>query len=272
MGLEAIPSSAWIEPDDGLSAFYRHKVLQREQRGDEVYRALPSSIAAQREFRDLLLRHLLTDHADVYRRDGDRLLAEPLGLSWQLADDDDLSAVALWIADDVVIMAPGASGYELVAGSVNSPSKWHLREKFGRDLLAIHAPLPGFATELGAAVQRLFEHLPPDRQLRRFIWSVQPGNQLYWDTDEPVTIDASTPLYWRVERQVLRRLPVSGAVAFTIRVYLHPLAELEREPRAMPALLAAIDAMPAPQAEYKEFARLEAALTPWRLRYPAAGG
>lgn len=30
----------------------------------------------------------------------------------------------------------------------------------------------------------------------------------------------------RVERQTLRRLPRSGAIVFTIRVYLTPLAEL----------------------------------------------
>jgi hypothetical protein len=32
----------------------------------------------------------------------------------------------------------------------------------------------------------------------------------------------------RVERQTLRRLPRSGAVVFTIRVYLTPLKELGR--------------------------------------------
>ena len=48
----------------------------------------------------------------------------------------------------------------------------------------------------------------------------------------------------RVERQTLRRLPRSGAIVFTIRVYLTPLEELVREPDVPGRLASAIRSWP----------------------------
>lgn len=55
----------------------------------------------------------------------------------------------------------------------------------------------------------------------------------------------------RSERQTLRRLPISGAVIFTIRTYLTPLEELGRE-RGVPGRLASsMRHWPAEVGEYK---------------------
>ena len=48
----------------------------------------------------------------------------------------------------------------------------------------------------------------------------------------------------RVERQTLRRLPRTGAVVFTIRVYLTPLAQLVQEPGVPGRLASAIRSWP----------------------------
>ncbi|KAI0299698.1 hypothetical protein B0F90DRAFT_583172 [Multifurca ochricompacta] len=55
----------------------------------------------------------------------------------------------------------------------------------------------------------------------------------------------------RVERQTLRRLPRSGAIVFTIRVYLTPLAELG--PGAAGRLAGAIRGMKEHDVVYREF-------------------
>ena len=41
---------------------------------------------------------------------------------------------------------------------------------------------------------------------------------------------AAELLFTRVERQTLRRLPQTGAVVFTIRVWLSPLSEIAADP------------------------------------------
>ncbi|EKM59559.1 uncharacterized protein PHACADRAFT_250145 [Phanerochaete carnosa HHB-10118-sp] len=55
----------------------------------------------------------------------------------------------------------------------------------------------------------------------------------------------------RVERQTLRRLPKTGAIVFTIRVYLTPLEELVKEPDVPGRLASAIRSWPGDVAKYK---------------------
>lgn len=55
----------------------------------------------------------------------------------------------------------------------------------------------------------------------------------------------------RVERQTLRRLPRTGAIVFTIRVYLTPLEELVKEPDVPGRLASAIRSWPEDVARYK---------------------
>ena len=51
-------------------------------------------------------------------------------------------------------------------------------------------------------------------------------------------------MWLRVERQTLRRLPRSGAVLFTIRTYITPIATVLVDQESADAMWAAVDAMP----------------------------
>jgi len=69
----------------------------------------------------------------------------------------------------------------------------------------------------------------------------------------PKNLAAPTPetLRLRTERQTLRRLPISGAIIFTIRTYVIPLEELGRE-RGVPGRLASsMRGWPVEVGEYK---------------------
>ena len=58
-------------------------------------------------------------------------------------------------------------------------------------------------------------------------------------------------LWLRVEFQTFVKLPQSGAVLFTVRTHTDPLAALERCPAAAENLVAMLDELSAPMAEYK---------------------
>jgi hypothetical protein len=80
--------------------------------------------------------------------------------------------------------------------------------------------------------------------MERFNWSIQAGDALYHPlsdvqrTDRAAsrpsqfadagTVDASA--FIRIERQTLRKLPVSKDILFTIRIHLDPLAVLAKHP------------------------------------------
>lgn len=270
MGLSPMPTSAWIEPDADALLFYHHKLEQRRRLDDRVWRALPESIPAQTETAQQLAAHLQRDYPEAYFVQGSSLHCAGGDFTVPLAGaGHPLWNSSLWIADDLVLMEQRGREYVLTAASLCSPSHWRLEDKFDRGMSTIHEVIPGFDTSLQPRIERFFAHLRVEYPVVRHNWSVQLGNALCARPGED-RVPGADELYYRSERQSLRRLPNTGAIVFTIRVYVHPLAALASVPGAIPQLLAAIDACSPELYEYKGFAAVEAALATWRKPSPEA--
>lgn len=272
MGLSPLGTGLWIETDNELGHYHRHKLDQRARHGDRVYRASPDSQPAQRELARLLLRHLVEDQDGLYRIEDARLRCIPGDFAEPLDAAEPLWNCSLWVADDLVIMQELNGQYRLTAASLCSPSHWRLEEKFDRPLREIHDPIPGFHQALTPRIDRFFGHLRPEHPVVRSNWALQAHNALNQRPEVEREITENSPLYYRTERQSLVRLPRTGAIAFTIRVYLHPLDLLAAIEGALPALFRAIDATPPPLHAYKGFDRLAPALARYReIRRNPAG-
>ena len=263
MGLRPLQQDGWIETDDSLPAYLEHKRSMRKLHGDRVYRFLPSSLPAQVELTQRLRAHLVETAGSVYSERGSGLACSLADCS-AAGDDEVLWDTSLWIADDLVLMEEHDGEYCLTAASLCSPSHWRLDEKFGRPMREIHDPIPEFHQTLTPSIDRFFTHLKPSHPVYRFNWSLQSWYGLAQFPDETETIDAQTELYYRSERQSLVRLPDTGAIAFTIRVYLHPLVSLLETPGALAAMFDAIDATSELLSHYKGFDSLEVALKKYR--------
>ncbi|WP_292253174.1 heme-dependent oxidative N-demethylase subunit alpha family protein, partial [Mesorhizobium sp.] len=124
------------------------------------------------------------------------------------------------------------------------PSSWSLREKFGKPLQEIHEPVPGFGpgTRPAELINRMFDGLQ-GQAVERFNWSIQADDRLYHPLSNVERIDRATNrpsrfpdgdvnahAFIRVERQTLRKLPVSRDILFTIRIHLDPLKLLADHP------------------------------------------
>ncbi|WP_237068296.1 heme-dependent oxidative N-demethylase family protein [Microbulbifer guangxiensis] len=256
MGLQRLDPACWIQPCQNLHHYHHNKLNARRALGERVFAALPRSQEAQEELRGLLLQHLCRDHAPQYRRSANALQWRQGGavLRWSMADaGHPLWGASLWVADDLCLLQPGDSGYELTAASLAAPSYWRLEDKIGRPLDQIHKPVPGFANKLSAQVGRFFDHLLADYPVWRSNWSVVSSPELLQRGNVAA---ADGPLYLRVERQSLRRLPQTGAVVFTIRVSLNPLADLHAVPGAVAALAEAVKGMSPDESRYKSLAPL----------------
>ena len=266
MGLSPLAGDRWVEVDSSLPRFHRHKVALAAERHDDVYRWLSGSLPAQRELAERLLGHLLEIHGDAYRRDGGAITCTAGGFSvpWPPETESPLWPVSLLVAEDLLLLERDEDRYRLTAASLCSPSHWRLADKIGRPLTAIHDPVPGIHEALSPRIDRFLDHLRPERPVARFNWSVQADAGLFHDGRNAPPVDEGTPLYYRVERQTLVRLPRSGAVVFTIRVFLHPLESLAAHAGALESLHGAVDATPPALAEYKGFHRLRAALARYR--------
>ena len=234
IGLKRLDLADWIEPDDRLEADLAEKdALLCGARG-AVFAEEAGSRPAQGEVLALLAAHLVQQFPALYRAEGDRMRIGAGGRLIALDSDAPLLVAGRLVQEDLVLLQRGETGWRMVAASLSFPSSWLLAEKIGRDMAAIHAGVPGYAGQMGERVARIFDHLAVDQPVWRLNWSLQGNARLHHPPETgrgarfPSGDDLGLAAHLRVERQTLRRLPVSGAILFTIRVYLDPLAALRR--------------------------------------------
>lgn len=140
-------------------------------------------------------------------------------------------------------------------------------ERFNKPLLFVHHPIPGYEEKLKLLMNRFFNRIGPGEFVTRSNFSVQTHNKYFVDDSnkghnlpkdhiqEPIPfdkLDFVNHVHYRSERQVLTKLPKSGAVIFTIRTYLQPFSEIKAEGQEVCERLAgAIKGFPKDISDYK---------------------
>lgn len=169
----------------------------------------------------------------------------------QMLDASDLEEAARAHWEDFCLLTqdePGQS-YRLVAAAVGFPTDWHLSEKIGKPLHAVHEPIHGYAEQLSGAVDRFMDRLRTDEIYGRTNMFVMPSGEARYMPELPaeqryahVTPEnAGSALFARCERETLRRLPQTEAIVFTIGVYRAALDSLSDE--AMERIASSVGAL-----------------------------
>lgn len=255
IGLKPLDPADWIEIDAHLPAYLAEKRRLYAEIPEKVFVEESGTCDAQREVLELLGAHLTAKFPQSYRRSGGAIelagASDDPGTTGEEASpgrtglaDAPLIAASLLVQEDLILMRRDESGWRLVAGSLCFPSSWSLVEKFGKPLHQIHEPVPGFGpgTRPADLIDRMFDGLQ-GQAVERYNWSIQAGDALYHPLSNVERIDRATSrpsrftggdfgaeAFIRVERQTLRKLPLSRDILFTIRIYLDPLAVLARHP------------------------------------------
>ena len=260
LGLVSRPADELVEID----ALYPVELAARrtllDTQRNAVFAATPVSEAARTEVLAVLTELLPRRHPGWFARHGDALHNRLTGEVFDVANPgaDPLETAGRLVQEDLCVIGTAGPSPVLEAAILCSPSRWRLREKIGRPLLDVHAPVPLYADRLSAAVDRFMRALRPGRLAERFNWGLLDDAALFQPepghgtTGEAITAeDAPDRLFFRVERQTLIRLPASGAVLFAIRVHAYPLRRVLDTPGAAAPLAAMIGAMPDAMAAYK---------------------
>jgi len=263
IGLSALDPARWIEPDADRDRYLTEKRVLATTRLDEVFRATDDSLPAQAECLAALTAHLNAYHP--------QLMAET-----DLSDDDlpPLLRAGMLVQDDLVIMMRREAGWFIAAAHLSFPSSWLLAEKFNRPMEEVHEHVPGFegGTRNAAMINRIFDNLAPDLPAERFNWSINWKEKLFHpETGRNDTAEAGEAVV-RVERQTLTKLPQTGAIVFTIRIYLDPVVLFEKHPdgrRLASSLADQLEGLSEPQLHYKGLDRQRNRLVA-RLRQDAA--
>jgi hypothetical protein len=273
MALTTVPESAWFEID----ARYADELAERRrllgERHDDVFAALPGSDAARAETLQEVVANLTTHVPHWFARDGGVLSNALTGETWDLAAApyDPLEIAGRLVQEDLCIIQQGDEGPVFTAAVLCFPSRWRLAEKLGRPLVSVHGPVPFYAERLAVAVDRFMARVRPGHIASRLNWSVldspamfQPGGKWREQHNAAVTPEnAGDSLHLRVERQTLRRLPLSNAILFGIRVHSYPLACAITTAAVAARLAAAVRALPDATVHYKSLKAFGPALLAW---------
>lgn len=202
-GLNPIPLENWVTPDTEADAWLRDKTLIMKMSRSSVVGGDLDGEAAEE-----LLELLVSATGKVPNQSMPSALEEAASIV-----SDDLCLLSTKRPDD----------WRLTAGVLCAPTYWTLPERIGLDLGGLHGPVPGGDPDLANRIGRIFTGLKPDNVLERFNWTVQASEKRY-TPDRPSALGKSVEdLHLRVERQTIRKLKRSGAVAFTIRISVDPL-------------------------------------------------
>lgn len=281
MDLVTVPEAEWFEID----ACYPAEMTERRHllatARPEVFAALPLSDNARHEALSLIVGALTAHHPAWFAQDGGQVRNHLTGEAWDTKSIDPLELAGRLVQDDLCLIQNDAEGPVLTAAVLCFPSRWRLTDKIGKPLAAVHGPVPLYADRLSRPVDRFMRHLKPGHLASRLNWSLlddpalfQPGGKWRVAGNADITPEnVGHRVFLRVERQTLRRLPVSGAVLFGIRVHVYPLDQVTSGNGQAGVLAEAVRALPHDIQRYKSLLPFRAALLTWLdgARSPSCG-
>jgi dimethylamine monooxygenase subunit A len=282
IGVRPLDIQDWIEVDANLPAYLKEKAQHYRDDRHQVIVSEESSLESQSEVLHLLSEHMCVRYPNIYCKteSGVDILNGQFNVS---LDDETLPPLAIaakLVQEDLVLMSASPDGWRLVAASLCFPSAWNLLEKFGHPLHKVHEPVPGFGTGTrnASVIDRMFDNLRPEQPVMRWNWSLHEDGQLHHPTSHSGSEsrfgngDIGGHLFLRVERQTLRKLPKTGDIVFTVRIYLDPLEVLGTIPDGAKLAMAIDEQLSQFSAEQENYKGLvgERARISARLRQIAA--
>lgn len=266
LGLRPLDLSEWIQIGSDYDEEMTEKDAVLAAYPSTVFRVLPKAHDASAELLWMLIDHLVALDPVRFAVDGDVVIAG--GRSFTVGDLHPLDLAGRLIQEDIALLVPvGDDDLLFGGGSICFPNRWDLSSKLGLTMADVHRPVARLNEQLEEPIDRFFQRLVPERSFWRLGWTVLDTPARYQPLDSTAQPGPRAPgpehLHVRIERETLRRLPETRAVAFTIRTYIHPLTEVAENRHDAAQLMDALRALPADVADYKGLGQLGPMATAW---------
>jgi dimethylamine monooxygenase subunit A len=257
LGLRPIRPENWILIGTGHAEMMSQKCERLDNHRPFYYRTLPISLPAQRELRERVMAHLAADHPQSFEKSGSVVRSLLTGRMLDLDDDsiEPLLQVSYLIEEDFMLLEEVGGTMQITAASNAYSSSGRLAGSVGHDVEWAHEPVPQLTDKLGAKIDRVLGSIHAATPCERFNWQITPMATVFFPHDDPHAANAAAMrevlaelcrgparagelLWMRVERQTLRRLPDSNAVAFSLHTYSDPLSSMQSDVESVRAVLA----------------------------------
>lgn len=285
MGIRSMDWNSWIELDNEWGYFHEEKKKRLAERRDELVGTQEdvwdAAIELLMEFREFLPKRYPTLFKKTEKGINNLQTGEVFEFHNVPRSEfkmDPMEMAALMTQDDLAILREQDNGiYVLRGGAVMLAGFWRLRDKLNLPLSAIHTSgeVPKYEQKLQKPMDRFFTRLTVDKPVVRNNYFIQTDPDLAWSSSigpedqqevgwntAPEATDINT-IYYRSERQSLRRLPISGCVVFTIRTYFLPMTKMCKEPYVPKRLLDGILSWDEDVKRYRGYEKFKKVLLPY---------
>lgn len=220
--------------------------------------------------RDLSVSHPdvmhLEENGDVIRWRNDLLQTDQV---FTIGDEqslpyDPMTFLGREIPDDLLLVKERGGQLYFDAGLVTFAAAWSVTFDVGMSFREIHGPVPRLTGEgITSRAEQFLMRLPADRVYRRVNWTLSASGSRKldisleelpeWGTDIPRLVADRDfgKLQLRIELEHFIRLPMSGAVTFSIRTFMASLEEIKAIPAWRDQLAQILAATPEDIATYK---------------------
>lgn len=285
MGIRSMDWTSWIELDNEWMKFHNRKLERIEERGHEVLGTQDDVWDAAIEWLMELRNFLPTRYPSLFVKTEKGMNNIVTGEVFEFIDipksefkKDPMEMAALMLQDDIAILKEDENGqYILKGGAIMLAGFWRLKDKINLPLSAIHTTgdVPKYNEKLKKPMEKFFSRLTCDKPVVRNNYFIQTDDDLAWSSSiGPEDIDAVgwntagpatdiNKIYYRSERQSVRRLPLTGCIAFTIRTYFLPMTKMCQEPYIAKRLLDGILSWDDDVKRYRGYEKFKDVLLPY---------
>lgn len=238
MGLRPLDLSKWLEFDDQVDEELNLKAALLRDHYEQVVATTDEGDEASAELLFEVRRHLEQFYPDRPR---------------ETSSDEHAIVQASRLTQEDYCVLVRDDAWRLRAACVCFPSRWDLATKIGTTLDDIHAPVPLYDEELARPTNGFFDRLRPEKSFWRLNWTLLDSPELHQPRSARRSPSGElADWYFRVERQTLRQLPVTGAIVFTIRTYVASAASLaQQRGEFVTTLLHSLESAPVSVQRYK---------------------
>jgi dimethylamine monooxygenase subunit A len=227
-GVLPVEGGDWLRADEAYAGQMALRDRLIAEVPERVHALLPEGRAAAGE---LLERVVAGELPRLGYSVSGEWVTRPDGVRVRLDRAEPLLTLGQLVQEDFCLHLKQGDEHVLVGAVLCFPAGWTLAEKIGQPLSRIHRPVDRYDADIARRVQRMFDAIRPEQPLWRANGLIYSDPELFYPRTEaaPRKRPEDGVGYVRSERQCFVKLPVSGAVVFSIHTYLLDPADLTAE-------------------------------------------
>ena len=227
-----------VQPLRSDSCFIVDEVFQRQMayretllksKIDKVYFNNFETSSACDELLDFVVQELKKDSRYSFKK---QKIVRPDGVEVDLLSADPLKVAACLVQEDLLLLKKENLEHILRAGVLCFPASWTLDEKKNKSLTRIHGPVKEYGPGLAPRIEKMFSNLKPETPIWRANFLLYDDYELFQprlEQQEKGNTRKRLSQFMRVERQILKKLPISDTILFSIHTFVVPYQKLSQD-------------------------------------------